>query len=141
MIEIKNRHKEREIIEKPRPKISELKETNFSLRHNTVKERVKSLLRSDKYSRQNDFYLCLLYWVKMGFITTHIELKDFSKITKPESISRCRRELLKDAKQGDKDLQFLLNDNETLNKRQDLELLNHDYYQKQKSSWMAGWIK
>jgi len=108
----------------------EFKESiDFTLKHNHVKERVLSILKGDKYARKNDFYLCLVYWIKCGFIKMEIDFKDFNKITKPESISRCRRELISLAKKGNKELQFLLKDSETLNKRDNLQRLNREYYQ------------
>lgn len=103
-------------------------ETNFSIMHKKVKDRVLSILRGDKYARQNDFYLCLVYWIKCGFIKTEIDLKDLQNITKPESISRVRRELITQAKKGDAALQFLLKDEETLNERENLNQLNQGYY-------------
>jgi hypothetical protein len=115
MIEVKSKR----IIEtySCEPNKNNFKETDFEIRHNTVKERVKSLLRKDKYARTNDFYLCLLYWISCGHITMNIDFKDWNKITKPESISRCRRQLLTMARRGDKELQFLLKDTKTLNDR------------------------
>jgi hypothetical protein len=106
--------------------------SDFALKHLKVRDRVLSILRSDRYARENDFFLCLLYWTKCGFIKTNIDLKDFNKITKPESISRCRRELVEKAKKGDKELQFLLNNQETLEERKKAEELYHDYYRENK---------
>ena len=110
------------------PNVDKFKETDFALKHNTVKDRVKSILREDKYARKNDFYLCLYYWIKCGYIKMEIDFKDFDKITKPETISRIRRELISQAKEGDEELQYLLDDTETLDKRETLKQLNQSYY-------------
>ena len=101
----------------------------FNTKHITVKEKVKSILRKDKYARKNYFYLCLLYWVQNGDITMKIDFKDFSKITKPETISRCCRELVSEAKKGNQELKWLLNNEEVLNEREYLREMNHAYYQ------------
>ena len=113
----------------PEPNINKFKESmNFNTKHNNVKDKVRSLLRQDKYARRNYFYLCLLYWVQNGDITMNIYFKDFKKITKPETISRVCRELVSEAKKGDKDLKWLLNDEDILNERDNLKQLNHNYY-------------
>lgn len=105
-----------------------LHETDFSLRHEKVKDRVLSLLRMDKYNRKNDFFLCLNYWIRTGQISVNVDFKDWNKITKPESISRARRELISKAKHGDKELQFLLKDEETLETRKTEEENYKDYF-------------
>jgi len=112
-------------------RLNKLQESeSFNIIHKNVKDRVLSILKGDKYSRKNDFYLCMVYWIKCGFIKMQIDLKDFDKVTKPESISRCRRELIKEAKEGNLDLQFLLKDKEVLDKRETLKELNRRYYAK-----------
>lgn len=130
IIEIKSRQIERETYTKTDfPSLEKFKESaDFSLKHQKVKDRVLSILREDKYSRKNDFYLCLLYWIKCGFIKMEVDFKDFDRITKPETISRVRRELISEAKHGVKELNFLLSDEETLEKRENLQELNKDYY-------------
>ena len=105
-----------------------IKETDFSLRHETVKNRVLSLLKFDKYARRNDFYLCLLYWIKSGMISVNVDFKDWNKITKPESISRARRELMSLAKKGHKDYSFLLKDEETSDIRNQEEENYKEYF-------------
>lgn len=124
------------------PSLDKFKESiDFNLKHNTVKQRVLSILREDKYARKNDFYLCLLYWIKCGFIQMKVDFKDFDKITKPESISRCRRELILESKRGVKELRWLLNDEETLEKRENLKDLNRGYFQDKNNSEIAKIIK
>lgn len=136
-----------EIIEKlstktDKPSYDYFKESMaFNTRHNTVKEKVRSILRKDKYARKNYFYLCLLYWVQNGDIQMKVDFKDFSKITKPETISRCCRELVSEAKKGVKELSWLLNDEETLNNRNELSELNRGYYQDKNNSELAKVIK
>jgi hypothetical protein len=129
-------------VEGVKPRIDNFKENMaFNIKHNTVKEKVKSILRKDKYSRKNDFYLCLLYWIQNGDITMNVDFKDFKKICKPETISRIRRELISDAKKGNNELKWLLNDLETLDERDNLYNLNHDYYQDKNNSKIAEVIK
>ena len=126
----------------PEPNLDRFKESmNFNTKHNTVKEKVRSLLRQDTYARKNYFYLCLLYWVQNGDITMNIDFKDFSKITKPETISRICRELISEAKNGDESLKWLLKDELTLNQRNELQNLNHDYYQDKNNTKLAEVIK
>ena len=131
-----------ETIFEPRNIKEELKKTDlvnferytesdsFNILHNSVKDRVLSILKRDRLSRKNDMWLCLLYWIKSGQIKLVIPLSEFYKINKPESISRCRRELIKEAKSGVKELQFLLNDQETLLERENLKNLNTEYFSK-----------
>ena len=142
MIEVKS--KDCEIIEKlgVRPNDNNFKESmDFKLKHNTVKSRVLSILRQDKYARKDDFYLCLLTWVKSGHIKLIVPLEDFNKINKPESISRCRRQLIEEAKKGNKELNFLLKDTETMELRENYKNLYHDYYQDKKIESDVQWIK
>ena len=125
-------------INKPKPNYDNFKESmTFNTKHTTVKEKVRSILRKDRYARKNYFYLCLLYWVQNGDIQMNIDFKDFKSITKPETISRCCRELVSEAKQGNNELKWLLNDTEILEQRNELEQLNHDYYQDKKNSEIA----
>ena len=71
----------------------------------------------------------------------NIDFKDFNKITKPETISRVCRELVSEAKNGDESLKWLLNDCVTLNSRDVLMNLNHDYYQDKLNSKIAKQVK
>lgn len=132
MVEIINYGKSIETFEEPRllknPSHHFNESSDFSIKHKKVKDRVLSILKSDKYSRKNDFYLCLSYWIKCGFIKMQVDFKDFGKITKPESISRCRRELITEAKKGNNELNFLLTDKEILEERENLKELNEEYY-------------
>ena len=106
----------------------DLKETDFSLRHERVKDRVLSILKGDKYARKNDFYLCLNYWIRTGMINVNVDFQEWNKITKPESISRARRELMSLAKRGNKDYAFLLKDEETIDVREKEEQNYKNYY-------------
>ena len=145
MIEVKGR--EYETIEKvgnrqTEPRYTNFKESmTFNTKHNTVKEKVKSILRKDRYSIKNDFYLCLIYWIQNGDIQMKVDFKDFKKITKPETISRIRRELISEAKKGNKELKYLLNDEEILEERENLKTLNQAYYQEKKNSEVASYVK
>lgn len=109
---------------------TDLHETDFSLRHQKVKDRVLSILKGDKYARKNDFYLCLSYWIKTGMINVNVDFQEWNKITKPESISRCRRELMSLAKKGNKDYAFLLKDEETIDIREKEKENYINYYKK-----------
>ena len=143
MIEVKQ-YKQIETIEKEgvRPNERNFKESNtFSIKHNTVKDKVKSLVRFDKYARKDRFYLCLLYWIKNGDITMNVDFKDFKKITKPETITRCFRELKEQANNGNKELRWLLYDEENNEHCELMENLNHDYYQDKKNSEIAKVVK
>jgi len=143
MIEVKSKHTE--TIEKLGNRQVEpnyFKESmTFNTKHNTVKEKVQAILRKDKYSRKNDFYLCLVYWIQNGDIQMKVDFKDFKKITKPETISRIRRELISEAKKGNKELKYLLNDEETLYERENLKTLNQAYYQEKRNSEVASYVK
>ena len=122
-----------------KPNLDKFKETDFSLRHEKVKDRVLSILKEDKYSRVDDFYLCLLYWVKTGQIKINVDFKDFKSITKPESISRARREIFTEAR-NDPKLKYLLN-NEATELRTLEESNYHDYYSDKKLGETASLVK
>jgi hypothetical protein len=128
------------IVETYEKKTSEIdlkryKESNdFSLRQETIRNRVLSILKTDIKSRKDDMWLCLLYWIKCGHIKLVIPLEEFHKINKPESISRARRKLIEDAKKGDKSLHFLLNDTETLDLREEERVNYQEYYGKKEVS-------
>lgn len=134
-----------EVVEKKgtfQPTDNCFKESNdFKYKHETLKSKVLQLLKQDKYARKDDFYLCLLTWVKSGHIKLIVPLEDFNKINKPESISRCRRQLIEEAKKGVKELNFLLKDTDTLELRENYKNLYHDYYQDKKISEEASYVK
>jgi len=128
------------------PDEERLKESaDFSLKHNTIQERVKSILKMDKYARKDDLFLLLLYYVKCGMIKLIVPLEDFYKINKPESITRAKRKLFEMAKKGNKELNFLLKDEENLEVRKNQEELYRDYYSEksamERASANAIWIK
>ena len=144
-VESKNQIRCPEIIESVgtlRPDYKRLNESDsFKYKHDTLKSKVLQLLKQDKYARKDDFYLCLLTWIKSGHIKLIIPLEDFNKIYKPESISRCRRRLIEEAKKGNKELKFLLKDTETMELRENYKNLYHDYYQDKKIESDVQWIK
>ncbi len=114
---------------------------DFKLKHNTLKQKVLSILKSDKQARHDYFWLCLLVWIKQDAIKFIIPLEDYSKMYKPESISRIARELFEEARNGEVELQFLLKDTKTLDKRDNLRGLNYDYFQDKNNSELASFIK
>jgi len=113
----------------------------FNKKHITLKQIVKDILKHDKQARKDYFYLCLLVWLKSNQIQLIVPMKDYSKLYKPDSITRISRELFIEARKGVPDLQFLLKDTETLDKRSNLENLNHQYYQEEKLSNQAFILK
>lgn len=113
----------------------------FEEQHLTLKELIKKITYYDKEARNNYFYLCLLCWIKSNQIQLIVPLKNYDKLYKPESISRVYRELVTEAKAGNKELQYLLKDEETLNKRENLENFNHSYYQNINNSKVALEVK
>lgn len=113
-----------------KPDVKRLKESqDFAYRFNTVKERVASIMRTDKFSRKNDLWLLLLYYNKMGYIKLKIDVKEFSKITMPESISRARRKIFQDIREGNNPkMKYLLEDQETLDIRNNQEQHFREYF-------------
>lgn len=112
-----------------RPDNKRIKESNdFSIKHDTIEKRVKSLLRYDKYARKDDLFLLLLYYVKCNMIKIIVPLEDFKKIHKPESITRAKRYLFEKAKKGDNELKWLLDDQETLKTREREERKYREYF-------------
>lgn len=114
---------------------------DFKFKHTTCKEIVKQILRQDKKARKDYSWLLLLVWIKQGAIKFIIPLEDYKKMYKPESVSRVCRELVESAKKGNKELKWLLNDEETLEKRENLQELNRGYFQDKKSGELAKIVK
>ena len=138
-IEIINRKIVTEKIEYP---FSNYKESeDFKFKHLTCKDIVKQILKQDKLARKDYTWLLLLTWIKQGAVKLIIPLEDYGKMYKPESVSRVARELFTEARNGDIELQFLLKDTETIEKRDNLFNLNHDYYQDIKLSNQAMMLK
>lgn len=104
----------------------------FEKRFKTVKERVTSIVKNDKYARKHYWWLYLLYLAKMKQIKI-ITKDNTTKITSPETVSRALRELVKEAKEGKEKLQFLLKDTETLEKREQ-ERLNYETHYNTKNN-------
>ena len=75
---------------------------DFANRHKTVLDRVKYIMKFDKLARKDYLWLLLVYYAKVGMIQIITPLEKFAKKNSPESINRCRRELYKMARAGDK---------------------------------------
>lgn len=101
---------------------------DFSLRHKTVLERVRSILRGDKYARKDYLWLLLRYYSACNMIKIIVPLEDFQIKNSPESISRAKRELVEEAKKGNKELAWLLTDQEFLEDMKKEEQNYHNYY-------------
>lgn len=113
----------------------------FQFKHDTIKQRVKSILMFDKFSRKNDLWLYLLYLVKMDFIDLKINIKQFNKVNPPESISRSRRLIYKEIKEGNhKELKYLI-DKDMEEIRKEEEGLYRGYIQDKNNANYARRIK
>ncbi len=106
------------------------KTKGFAKRFPTVKLRVASILKNDSYARRKDWYLTVLYWIKCGYIKLIIPQDKLMTITSPETITRARRKLIEDAKKGDKKLQFLIKDNETISIRESRRKEMKEYFKR-----------
>jgi hypothetical protein len=113
----------------------------FERMHTTLKELIKHIVQYDKLARKDYVHLCWRVWILSNQVQIISPMKDYSKIYKPDSITRIYRELIRAAKRGEPELQYLLNDEETLNKRNNLENLNHNYYQEKNLTNQALIIK
>ena len=117
------------------PDNSRIKESmDFAIKHKTILERVKSILRYDKLARKDYWWLQALFYAKCGFIKELMVLENFRRKPSPESINRCRRELFKKAKGGDKELAWLLTDKEFIEDIKKEEELYRNYYSDQKTA-------
>ena len=114
---------------------------DFKLKHTTLKEQVKQILRQDIQSRSDYTWLSIMIWIKQDAIKFIIPLEDYKKMYKPESISRVARELFEEARNGNKELNFLLKDTENLEKRENLQELNRGYFQDKNNIKLAEVIK
>lgn len=124
------------------PNYDRFKESiDFSIKHDKVKDRVKSILMFDKFSRKNDLWLYLIYLVKCGYIKLQIDISDFKKANPPESISRARRLIYSEIRKGQhKELKYLI-DNDIEETRKDQEELYRGYFQDKNNSELARVIK
>jgi hypothetical protein len=113
----------------------------FQRMHTTLKDLIKHIVKYDKLARKDYVHLCWRVWITSNQVQIISPMKDYSKIYKPDSITRIFRELIREAKKGKEELQFLLKDTETLDKRSNLENLNHEYYNEIKLSEQALIIK
>lgn len=115
-----------------KPNTKRLRESDsFHIKFKTIKERIISILREDKFARRNDLWLLLRYYHKMGYLKLQIDVDKFNKIHMPESISRGRRAIYKEIREGKlPELKFLLKDEETLNNRELEEESYRDYFKR-----------
>lgn len=116
------------------PDNNRIKESmDFADRHNTVLERVKYIMKFDKYARKDYLWLLLVYYAKCSMIKIITPLENFGKKNSPESINRCRRELYKRARGGDSNLKWLLTNQEFLEDMDKEKELYNRYYQNKKN--------
>jgi len=113
----------------------------FAKRFPTVKKRVVSILKNDEYARRNYLWLCLVYWSKMGQIKIIIPKENFFSVNSSETIGRAFRKVMAEARSGNPKLNFLLKDEETIERRKDRELEMHGYFQTEKNSEIARMVK
>lgn len=108
--EFKRKAKNGEITPTGRPNNDKVKDSlDFKFKFNNVKDRVKSIYKSDKYSRRNYLWLDILYYAKMGMLKLLVPLEDFAKANSPETINRASRTLMGEVDKGmHPDLKFLL---------------------------------
>lgn len=124
------------------PDNSRIKESNdFGEKHKTILERVKYILKCDKLARKDYLWLMLLYYVKCNMIKIIVPLEDFSKKTSPTSIDRARRHLYRMARKGNKELKWLLSDEEFLEDQEVREELFREFYAEEKFKEKARIIK
>ena len=116
------------------PDLSRLKDSDsFAIKFDNIKDRVISILQFDKFARRNDLWLLLLYYHKMGYLKLQIEVSQFNKINMPESISRARRSIFQEIREGKHPkLNYLLEDTKTLEIRKQQELNYEEYFSKEK---------
>lgn len=82
---------------------------DFKFKFDNVKDRVKSIIKGDKYARENYLWLQILYYSKMGMLKLLVPLEDFQYANSPETITRAFRKLMEETKRGmHPDLKFLL---------------------------------
>lgn len=87
---------------------------DFAKKFDNVKDRVKSIIKSDKYSRKNYLWLDILYYVKCGQIKLIVPLEEFQKANSPETINRAFRKLIEETSKGlHPDLKYLLKEEVT----------------------------
>jgi len=124
------------------PDLDRLKVSNtFEKNFDNIKDRVESILKRDKFARKNDVWLMLVYYAQMGYINLKIDINAFDKINPPESISRARRSLFEEIKQGQHpELKHLI-DHDMEQIRKECETNYHDYFQEKKNSNMAKIVK
>lgn len=130
-------------------KVIEVEQVNFNIetakpfdaRFKTAKDKVLSILRNDELARKDDFYLCLLFWIKSNQIKLIVPLDKIFYLNKPETISRARRSLIRQAKKGEPNLQFLLKDKETLEKREEERQEVSNYFSAESYSELGRSVK
>ena len=98
-------------------------------------------MKFDKLARKDYWWLQAIFYSKCGFIKEIAILKNFGRKPSPESIDRCRRELFRRAKRGDKELKWLLTDKEFLEDMEKSEEMFRNYYSNQKYQERARLLK
>lgn len=140
MVEIKNKIIEK--IEKER-EFEDLNtlEKRFDSRFKTAKQKVLKILKEDKEARRNYFYLCLKVWILSNNIKLIIPLEKYGEMVKPETICRIRRQLIHEAKKGNKKLKFLLEDKENLKENKEMAEESRIIYGYKRAKEWAGNIE
>ena len=117
----------------------------FDRRFQTVREKVIKILREDEFARKKDWWLTIRLWAMSGHIKIITPMDKLIEINAPESISRIRRSLVNEAKNGNKDLKFLLKDKETLIDHENKYLESRNVWAYKRDSYnnsiIAGEIK
>ena len=116
---------------------------DFKLKFDNVKDRVKSIIKGDKYARKNYLWLDILYYVKMGMLKLITPLEDFNKANSPETINRAFRKLISETSQGlHPDLKYLLEEDiRNFKERQKQEDNFEDMFMLEKNGKIAKKIK
>ena len=89
----------------------------FDKRFETLRQKVIKILKEDEFARKKDWWLVIRLWAMSGHIKIITPMDKLLEINAPESVSRIRRSLVKEAKAGNKDLKFLIKDKELLDDR------------------------
>jgi hypothetical protein len=65
----------------------------FLAKQDKAKELVTKCLEQDIRCRNSDLYLILMVWQRMQHIKCFIPYEEMNKMIKPETITRCRRQI------------------------------------------------
>jgi len=115
-VKIAKNVKRTETSKQETPDLSDLNK-KFDKRFQTVREKVIKILKEDEFARKKDWWLVIRLWASSGHIKLITPMDKLLEINAPESVSRIRRSLIKEAKNGNQDLKFLLKDNDILDDR------------------------